>query len=112
MDDSKPFKATQNHNTEKVTTLLENKLLTLVVFNFQHWFSTDVEITDVNIINVNIGFQKIDVNIHSTNIDHTAKNQTFLNLLVLFFFSFFNQNKHMQLISKTRPSRSPTSLKK
>jgi len=66
MDDSKPFKATQNHNTEKVTTLLENKLLTLVVFNFQHWFSTDVEITDVNIINVNIGFQKIDVNIHYT----------------------------------------------
>jgi len=39
---------------------------TLVVFYFQHRFLTDVETTDVNIINVNIGFQKTDVNIHRT----------------------------------------------
>jgi len=41
-------------------------VLTPVVFDFQHRFLTNVETTDVNIINVNIGFQKTNVNIHYT----------------------------------------------
>ena len=43
-------------------TLLENKLLTSVVFYFQYQFLT----TGVNIINVNISFLKTDVNKHYT----------------------------------------------
>jgi len=44
--------------------LLENRFLTSI-FYFQHRFLTDVETSDVNIINVNIGL-KTDVNIHYT----------------------------------------------
>ena len=44
--------------------LVENRFLTSVVFYLQYRFLIDVETIDVNFINVNIDFQKIDVNIH------------------------------------------------
>ena len=54
------------YSSKIVEILLENRLLTLITFNFQHRLLTDVETIDVNIINVNIGFLKTDVNIHYT----------------------------------------------
>ena len=39
--------------------LLKYRLLTSVVFHFEHRFLVDVETTNVNIINVNISFQKM-----------------------------------------------------
>jgi len=38
-------------------TLLENRILTLVVKDFQHWLVTDVESTNIesNIVNIDFG---------------------------------------------------------
>jgi len=42
----------------KRASLLENKLLTSVIKDFQHRLLTDVETTDIKSINVNISFTK------------------------------------------------------
>ena len=39
-------------------TLLENRFLTLVIKDFQHWLLTDVNTTDIKSLNINIGFLK------------------------------------------------------
>jgi len=39
-------------------SLLENMLSTSVIYDFQHWFLTDVESVDVECIIVHIGFKK------------------------------------------------------
>jgi len=39
-------------------SLQENRLLTSVIKDFQHWLLTNVEITDVKSLNVNIDFPK------------------------------------------------------
>jgi len=48
---------TQEYNSS-CRTLLKNRLLTLVIKDFQYRLLTDVETTDVKSINVNIGFRK------------------------------------------------------
>ena len=47
-------------------TLLENRLFTSVIKDFQHRLLTDVETTDIKSNNVNIGFSKNDVKINHT----------------------------------------------
>ena len=48
------------------SSLVENSLLTSVIFDYQHRFLTNVETTYVKELNVNIVFMKTNVNIHYT----------------------------------------------
>jgi len=45
-----------------IPTLLENRLLTYVIKNFQHRLLTDVGTIDVKSINVNISLRKLMLN--------------------------------------------------
>jgi len=45
-------------------TLLDNRILTSVIFYFQHRLLTNVETTNIKSINVNINFYKTEIDIH------------------------------------------------
>lgn len=57
------YKAITKNLALRLRSLLENMISTLVIYDFQHRFLTDVEITNINELNVNIDFLKTDINI-------------------------------------------------